>query len=604
MKSLIQHLVPSMRLVFFHGALIALEGAIVLVSLLMEPSQSGGLLGYSAGRWTMLLLNILLLAGVCFESYKVWKNQAKKLEIWLSSERNLFKLFFLSLVVFGMSLPAALGWIPVIRYFAYFGRLQPSLIWLSMASGQVWLTLLYLLRKPILDWFRQFFPFDAKEQDRLPLTKAQRLLMLGIALVYLTLQWVSHIQVGEAFWLPDSIDYIFPAETYSWNKLGLWTHTKPWGAAVLYKTVGSSPVTIDAAQTVLSALAWLALAWVFSKVIHRPWLRVTAFGLILGFSLAPSVQMWNHIIQSESLSISLMVFIIAVWSSLLQRWRWEKLFALVFLFGWWIGTRETNVYLGLMTAGILVLVGLFYKRQRFYWALSVLLIFFGYINMQISEVPTIPRWLYPLTNTILHRILPDEEFLSFFETKGMPVPPELMALSGGFANTENFAVFNNSALDDVERWLYKRGKEVYVRFLIRHPVYTLTDPWIHVDEILQPKGLPSYAPEQYKPVLGWLFGTLLYPNSTWLVLFLALATVATTLIAKPWQDSSAFWLLLGILVLFFPHFYLVWHGDAAEVGRHAIQVSVQLRLTLWLLFLLALDTIVTNGYGLRTRHRS
>ena len=46
--------------------------------------------------------------------------------------------------------------------------------------------------------------------------------------------------------------------------------------------------------------------------------------------------MWNHIIQSESLSISLMVLIIAVWLSLLQRWRWEKLFALIFLFGWWI----------------------------------------------------------------------------------------------------------------------------------------------------------------------------------------------------------------------------------------------------------------------------
>ena len=580
-----------MRLVFLHCVLIALEGAVVIISLLIEPSQSGGLLGFSAGRWGMLLLNILLFGGVCFALVEVWKNQAQKLETWLSSDKNLFRLFFLSLIILVISLPAALGRIPAIRYFAYFGRLQPSLIWLALASGQVLLTLLFLLRRPILDWFQQFFPIDEKERERSPLTKTQRALMLGVALIYVVLQLVSFLQVREAHWLPDSIDYIFPAETYAWNETGLWAHTKPWGAAVLYKLVDSSPVAIDAAQTILSALAWLALAWVFSKVIHRHWLRVTAFGLILGFSLSPSVQMWNHIIQSESLSISLMVLIIAVWLSLLQRWRWGKLFALIFLFGWWIGTRETNVYLGLMTAGILVLVGLFYKRQRFYWAVSVLLILFGYINMQISEVPTIPRWLYPLTNTVLHRILPNEEFLSFFEVKGMPVPPELMALSGGLANNEDFAVFNNPALDDVERWLYKRGKEVYVRFLIRHPVYTLTDPWLHVHEMLQPKGLPSYAPEQYKPVLGWLFGALIYPNSIWLVLFLALGTVATTLSTKTWQSSNIFWLLLGTLVLFFPHFYLVWHGDAAEVGRHAIQASVQLRLSLWLLLTLAIDTV-------------
>ena len=589
MKSF-QRLSPALWIVFAHLCLMAVAGIFVVGSLLVEPSQGGGFLGYSTGRWIILLVNFLVLAGVLFATYRVWNNRTGKLEAWLSNNRNLFRLFFLSLILFGISLPAALGWIPAIRYFAYFGRLQPSLIWLALVSGQVWLTLLFLLWKPILDWFRQFFPFDGKEPEPLPLVKTQQVLMLGIALVYFALQWGSHIQVGEAFWLPDSIDYIFPAETYAWNEFGLWAHTKPWGTAVLYKLAGSSPVTIDAAQTILSALAWLGLAWVFGKVIHRPWLRVTAFGLILGFSLAPSVQMWNHIIQSESLSILLMVLIIAVWLSLMQRWRWEKLFALIFLFGWWIGTRETNIYLSLMAAGILVLVGLFYKRQRFYWAVSVLLIFFGYINMQISEVPTIPRWLYPLTNTVLHRILPNEEFLSFFEAKGMPVPPELMALSGGFANTENFAVFNNPALDDVERWLYKRGKEVYVRFLIRHPVYTLTDPWIHVHEMLQPKGLFSYAPEQYRPVLGWLFGALIYPNSIWLVLFLALATVATTLIAKPWRDSRAFWLILGMLALFFPHFYLVWHGDAAEVGRHAIQASVQLRLSLWLLLVLAFDS--------------
>jgi len=572
-----------------------LAGIFVIGSLLAEPSQTGGFLGFSPGRWIILILNLSLLTVISIALYKIWNNQGGKLETWLSSKNNLFRLFFLSLIIFCISLPTALGMIPAIRYFIYFGRICPSLIWLALASGQVWLTLLILLRRAILLWFRQFFPLDDPPQETRPLSKKQKFAVLGILILYIAFQWSSHLRVSEALWLPDSIDYIFPAKTFAWNEPGLWTHTKPWGTAVLYKLTGSSPVTIDAVQTVLSALAWLILAWVFARIIRTGWLKVTGFAIILGFSLAPSVQMWNHIIQSESLSISLMVLILAVWLSLLQAWRWDKVIFLVFLFAWWIGTRETNVFLSFLIASLLLIVGLVYKGQRFYWAVSVLLVLFGYANMQISELPTIPRWLYPLTNTVLHRILPNEEFLLYFEAKGMPTSPELLALSGGFADSGNFAVFNHPALDEMERWLYRRGKDIYIQFLIYHPVYTLTSPWQHTRELLAPKELSSYAPDQYAPVLAWLFGAVFFLDSLWLVLLLAVLVFILLFAKKSWQGMPVVWLMLGFLALFFPHFYLVWHGDAAEVGRHAIQASVQLRLALWLLLLLALDKIMTNA---------
>ena len=73
---------------------------------------------------------------------------------------------------------------------------------------------------------------------------------------------------------------------------------------------------------------------------------------------------------------------------------------------------------------------------------------------------------------------------------------------------------------------------------------------------------------------------------------------------KPWQDLPAFWLVLGFWAFFFRTSTSSGTGMRLEVGRHAIQASVQLRLALWLLLFLALDTIVTNGYGIRTRHRS
>jgi hypothetical protein len=598
----ITRLSPTMRIVLAHLGLILLAGFFAIGSLLVEPSQVGGFLGFSAGRWVVLLVNLFVLAGVIFSVYKVWKNQTGKLEVWLSKENHLFWGFFLAIILFAFSLPAGMGRIPAIRYFAYFGRIRPSLLWLAFASGQFCLTLLFVLRKSILLWFRQFFP-EAAVHETTNLSASQKYIVLGIVLVYLSLQVASHLKVRDAIWLPDSIDYIFPATTYNWNEPGLWTHTKPWGAAVLYKLTGSSPATIDAAQTLLSALAWLALAWVFSRSIVASWLRVTALVLILGFSLALSTQMWNHIIQSESLSISLMVLIVAFWLSLLQRWRWGKLFVLIILFGWWIGTRETNVYLSLMIAGILVLVGLFYKQQRFYWAVSAVLVSFCMVNMQISELPTIPRWLYPLTNIVLHRILPNEEYLAFFEVRGMPVSPELLSLSGGLANSGDFAVFNNPALKDVEDWLYRKGKDTYIHFLIRHPVYTLTSPWLHTRETLMATDFLSYAPQPIFPVMVWGYEKLIFLQSFWLLGMLVFTTTTAVLWARLWKISS-FWLVFIFLLLFLPHFYLAWHGDAAEVGRHAIQASVQLRLALWLSLLLALDKIVKNDYRIRTRHRS
>lgn len=579
----------SIQVVFAHLCLVALGGLLVLASLLAEPSEGGGFLGFSAGRWAALLINALALAGALFGLYRVWTKRTERLEAWLASERHLFGLFFLSTGFFAASLPAGLGWLPFIRHFTCFGRIRPSLLWLAFASGQVALTLLVVLRRAILDWFRQFFPLD-KQLLAMPLTKRQRLVMIGLAISYLALQLASHLQVRRAEWLPDSIDYIFPATNYAWNEAGLWMHTKPWGAAALYKLTGSSPVAIDAAQTALSASAWLALAWAFSRSIRRGWLRAAAFGLILGFSLAPPVQMWNHIIQSEALSITLMAAILAIWISLLRRWHWRTLFALLFLLAWWTGTRETNVYLSLMIAGILGVVGLFFKRQRFYWAVGALLVWFCFFNLHISETPTLPRWLYPLTNTILHRILPEEEFVQYFEARGMPVTPALLALSGGYANSGGFAVFNNGALDEMERWLYKRGKDVYIRFLLEHPAYTIFSPWQNIGALLAPNDLRGYAPQQYHPPLAWLFGGLLYPASLYLAALLALMALVVGLRSKVWRGGPLAWLVIGFLALFLPHFYLAWHGDAAEVGRHAIQASVQLRLGWWLLLFLSLSS--------------
>jgi hypothetical protein len=603
MKTRLDRLRPSMRMIFLHGFSIFVEGCAVVIALMVEPSQISDFLRFSMERWGLLGTHFLTLIGMLVILSRILRGQAGKMETWFADERHLAWSMILALTCFGFALPAALGNIQPIRDYPYFGRLRPSLFWLALASGQIGLNLLIVLRHLILHWFRQFFPdpSPAEEASRLPIT--EYCLTSAIIVLYVILQVVSHMQVHEALWLPDSIDYIFPAKTYHWNELGLWTHTKPWGATVLYKLIGSSQTTIDAVQTGLSTLAWISLAWVFSRSLNNKWLKMTAFAILLGFSLAYSIQQWNHIIQSESLSISLMALLLAVWISLLKRWRWVKFAALVLLLAWWTGTRETNLYLSLIVAIILVALGVFKRRQRIYWAVSTVLVLFGILNLQLSEVPTLPRWLYPLTNTLLNRILPDEEYLSYFQARGLDTPPELMALSGGFANSGDFAVYNNPALSGVEDWLFRKGKDTYTRFLIDHPLYTFTAPWQDVQESLASSEVARYAPGTFRQFEDWLFEGLLFPRSLGKLAVLAVAALAGMLWAKTWREAPLFWLVLAVMVLFIPHFYLVWHGDAAEVPRHAIQASIQLRLSSWLLLFLSLDKIVTHDQRIRTRHR-
>jgi len=46
-----------------------------------------------------------------------------------------------------------------------------------------------------------------------------------------------------------------------------------------------------------------------------------------------------------------------------------------------------------------------------------------------------------------------------------------------------------------------------------------------------------------------------------------------------------------MILLIYSHSFLVWHGDAMEIGRHSLQVSIQFYLSLWTAILLTIDYV-------------
>ncbi|HSA99443.1 MAG TPA: hypothetical protein VLE49_02250, partial [Anaerolineales bacterium] len=44
-------------------------------------------------------------------------------------------------------------------------------------------------------------------------------------------------------------------------------------------------------------------------------------------------------------------------------------------------------------------------------------------------------------------------------------------------------------------------------------------------------------------------------------------------------------------ILIFPHYFITWHGDVMGIYRHVVSASIQFYLGVWLLVLLALDSL-------------
>jgi hypothetical protein len=105
------------------------------------------------------------------------------------------------------------------------------------------------------------------------------------------------------------------------------------------------------------------------------------------------------------------------------------------------------------------------------------------------------------------------------------------------------------------------------------------------------QGIPVPA---YAPALPAWGNELFYPQ-IWFWLFLGLSVIVMVVSGIAFRTSlRADWFVLVFLLLSVPHLYLVWHGDALDVERHAVLANVQFHLGAWLLFVLLLDRFLVS----------
>jgi len=415
------------------------------------------------------------------------------------------------------------------------------------------------------------------------------LAMLLLFAFYANLRWSNESPVFEkAKETADTPAYVRVSKEAFLSK-EFWANSRPPMFPLLLKINAGNKVKVAAFQTAFSIFAWgmLALSLAYSlKLILRPF----AFGLILALSLERHIAGWDVVMLTESLSVSLMVFFLAAWLWLLRGWSLVKVVLVSLIAFAWAFTRDTNGWILLMIASLILLGVLFWGARKRY--LSIALTFAVIFTFSNLSAETGQRWVFPFQNVLAQRILPDEGAVEFFADCGMPVTPELSDLAGGFANSNERAFYTSTALESYRNWMYEHGKSCYMRWLVSRPLQSLREPWSDLAWLLAFEEVDFFYPQRYEPILPWYVERILYPQDALLWLWGGLTLAALIAIGKKaWKTNKAWLVFIGLCLLIYPHLFIVWHGDVPGTHRHALTISLQFVLGFWLFWFLVTESI-------------
>jgi len=427
-------------------------------------------------------------------------------------------------------------------------------------------------------------------------------IFLAVFVAYATLRIANFSTMQEPRQWADTVSYVKKASMPLFRRgshIGPLLGILAWGlngrsptVPFLYKLVGSDPWAIAGLQLGLSISCWGLLALFVARAVQVPQLKPIAFLCILLFALSDSIILWDGLLLSESISLSLMALFIGSWLWLLEGWNRQKMalmLATAFLWGF---TRDTNAWVLLLIASTSAVAGSLWRSQRHYLLVAAILALF-FVGNEIAN-HWAQRWRVPFVNVIGQRVLLDPESRAYFAQLGMPLTPAVLLLSGQFAWDHDRAFFYAPALQDFRDWVSTRGKSSYLRFLLTHPHLTLGAPLQNAAALLTPS-FKDYPAAGFSPILRGTLAAVFYFKETTFLWVWTFGLVGAVAFAVAARKVGPTWLVPLALILFtYPHAIIVWHGDTAEIGRHALQVGVHSRLGLWIALVFVADLFLAE----------
>jgi len=346
-------------------------------------------------------------------------------------------------------------------------------------------------------------------------------------------------------------------------------------------------------QLLFSIVSWGVLALTLAKITKNTIMKPISFAIILAFSLSEEIIMWDYLIISESVSISLMVLFIASSILLLEKWNALRISFLVVISILLVGARENFAYWLLMIGFSLLILLLVKKHIKRVLVISVFFILLFLISDSLASASL--RWYFPLLNTISIRILPHEEHTAYLEKLGMPVTDALLERRGLALHQGNPTMIEDPELEPFREWIKSEGKQAYIKFLWFYKAELLQDWTQEIETVLVPD-FYFYGASKFTPIIKNLrLDEYLYPIRFGIFLFFAANFMASAGTVWAFYERKINWVApLLLILLSFPQLLFILSADGNDLARHCLFYSVQLRLGVWIFILYSLDFLISQ----------
>ena len=423
------------------------------------------------------------------------------------------------------------------------------------------------------------------------------MLKINFLLFLITLFLVLTIPTNASLWdsFSDSWDYLeqsynsfFGKELYS-PHVGPNFNPRPFTVPLVYKLGGSNPEKIILIQKVVHALSTFFLVYSILLFISK-----TAVKYIIMISIYMLMSWWNIVgwtivLLSESLSLSFLFLWIASFLLFLKK---KNTFSLVLhmiitcLFAF---TRDTWPYL--IAAFYLLTMSVFYFSDKTLIKKNILLLLFGISLLFVQQLTlkNANRYQINLVNTIAIRILPNIQYVHWFENHGMPVANKLRNALIGIDNNKNraqlYKLYKDPAYQAFFDWVNKDGIGVYLSFLITHPSYA----FLFNENKEQLQRIFAYNLFYTGEINGYsqVVHNILPLFNGYIVLLL----ISLLVFAFVKTKKEILLLPALIFIIFTLNVFLSYNADAFEVERHLIVTNIMIQFLGFFSTALLLDLI-------------
>lgn len=410
--------------------------------------------------------------------------------------------------------------------------------------------------------------------------------ILGIALLTLMLLAVAAVRLDLAFELGDP-RIVGDTESYLLLDLRagdafsqLFLSLRPFTVPLVFLLLGKAPVPIAWAQLLVSISSWSFLSITLYKIIRNRNLALVGIAFLLMLSLGQRVTIWDWVLLSESLTLSLLVLVIACGLWFLEAPRVATAIPFILTFTLLIHARADLVFeaaavsLGLMAAAIL------WKKSRVLFWSGIALGTVALLSVYFSIASN--RSYLTTYHTLEIRTFEQTGSLEYFRDRGMPV------------NEDGQPEFEDP---EFREWVSRGGTSTLASYIISRLPYSIVEPFIN-EEFPILDDFTTIKAARFRSVLPPLNQDLV-SKFAWTSGWLVVAITLISLLVRVHPQEPRAWVGMAVTVLAYPMAVLTWHADGYEPQRHWIGVSAQIAIGVLLCALFLLD-----HYNAETKHGS